>query len=65
MFNFNPCSNMNVTFGDSRIEDVLTVIGKVIDVTTGNGKGTFEKIGSLVDGCTKDVDIRIGKKQNK
>ncbi len=65
MFGFNPYSNMNVIFGDARIDDVLTKIGKVIDVVTGDGKGTFEEIGSIIDGCTKDVDIRIGEKQNK
>ena len=65
MFNFIPWSNMNVVIGNSRIENVLTKIGKVIDVASGDGKGTFEEIGSIIDGCTRDIDIRIGEKQNK
>lgn len=52
-------NNLSLSIGDWEIDDVCTRVGEVIDIVTDNEDGLGERIGSVLDSLTDDINIKL------
>lgn len=52
-------NNLSLSIGDLEIDDVCTRVGEVIDIVTDNEDGLGERIGSVLDSLTDDINIKL------
>lgn len=56
---FPTTNNLSISIGDLGIDDVFTMVGEIVDIVTDNEDGLGERIGSVLDSWTDDINIKL------